>query len=89
MEGVSWAAVDASVSKAELSNPNMVDSAGSTSPTVALALRVLVRTSIEEAGRPRDAAMAAIALAALLPSEPTDRGVSSAPSPLPLLMAAI
>lgn len=33
VEGVSWAAVDASVSKAELSNPNMVDSAGSTSPT--------------------------------------------------------
>ena len=31
----------------------------------------------------------AIALAALLPSGPTDRGVSSAPAPLPLLMAAI
>ena len=31
----------------------------------------------------------AIALAALLPSGPTDRGVSSAPAPLPLFMAAI
>ena len=31
----------------------------------------------------------AIALAALLPSGPADRGVSSALSPLPLLMAAI
>jgi hypothetical protein len=89
--GVSWAAVAARVSRAELSRPSMLDMAGRTSPaeTPELAESVLVRTSMEEAGRPREAAIAAIALAALLPSGPTDRGVSSAPAPLPLFMAAI
>jgi hypothetical protein len=87
---VCWPALAARASSAELSRPRILDIAGNTSPAVApVAARVLVRASMEDDGRPRDAAMAAIALAALLPSGTTDGGVSSAPAPLPLLMAPI